>query len=124
MARRTTSSPLRGNSPPMESMRLAFAGGDALVECMDSLRRGGRVAHPGGVEPAPRPRKHVRLKSYDAEASPERFRQLTRAVVAAKVKVPIAQVFPLAEAAAAHRRIQKGHALGKIVLKCRPQSPA
>lgn len=98
---------------------LAFAGGDALFECIDALKRGGRVAHPNGVEPAPRPRKQIRLKSYDAEASPEKFRQLNRAVVAAKVKVPIAQVFPLEEAAAAHRRVQKGHVLGKIVLTCR-----
>ena len=96
---------------------LAFAGGDELLRCIETLRKGGRVAYPNGVEPAPRERKHIRMKSYDAEASPEKFAELNRAVVKSKLEVPIAQVFPLEKAAEAHRRIEKGHVLGKIVLK-------
>jgi NADPH2:quinone reductase len=98
---------------------LAFAGGDSLIQCIDSLKDGGRVVYPNGVEPAPRKRKTLRIKSYDAYSSPDAFRALNRAILAAKLKVPIAQVFPLEEAAAAHRRVEKGHVLGKIVLKCR-----
>lgn len=98
---------------------LAFAGGDSLIQCIDSLKGGGRVVYPNGVEPAPRRRKNIRIKSYDAYSSPEAFRALNRAIAAAKLKVPIAQVFPLEEAAAAHRRVEKGHVLGKIVLTCR-----
>jgi NADPH:quinone reductase-like Zn-dependent oxidoreductase len=36
-----------------------------------------------------------------------------------KLKVPIAAAYSLAHAAAAHQRIAKGHALGKIVLRIR-----
>ena len=95
---------------------LAFVGGDELHACIDSLRKGGRVAHPNGIEPVPRARKHVRVKSFDAEASPEKFAALTRAVVASGLSVPIADSFPLGRAADAHRRMERGHVLGKVVV--------
>jgi NADPH2:quinone reductase len=96
---------------------LALAGGDALTECIDALRKGGRVAYPNGVEPAPRERKHIRVRSYDAEASPENFAALNRAVIASNLRVPIARSFPLSRTVAAHRLIERGHLLGKIVLR-------
>ncbi len=96
---------------------LAFAGGEELRRCIDTLRKGGRVAYPNGVEPAPRRRKHIRMKSYDAEASPEKFAALNRTVIGSKLKVPIAKSFPLERAADAHRRLERGHLLGRIVLR-------
>jgi NADPH:quinone reductase-like Zn-dependent oxidoreductase len=96
---------------------LAFAGGKELTRCIDMLPKGGRVAYPNGVEPAPRERKNIRIKSYDAEASPEKFRELNRAVVGSKVQVPIAEAFPLERVREAHERIERGHVLGKIVLR-------
>jgi NADPH:quinone reductase len=98
---------------------LAFAGGKPLTKCLDALKRGGRVAYPNGVEPAPRKRRGVRMKSYDAISGVADFQRLNRAVEAAKLKVPIDSVFPLAEAAEAHRRLARGHVLGKIVLRIR-----
>ena len=98
---------------------LAFVGGDALLQCIDALRRGGRVVYPNGIEPAPRERKHLRLKSFDVSSSPEQFRHLNRAIAAARLKVAIAKVFPLEKAVEAHRRVEKGHILGRVVLKCR-----
>jgi NADPH:quinone reductase-like Zn-dependent oxidoreductase len=95
---------------------LAFAGGDALMACMDSLRKGGRIAHPNGIEPAPRKRKQITIRSYDAEASPEQFAALNRAVIASGLQVPIAESYPLDRAADAHRRMERGHLLGKIIL--------
>src|SRR5206468_6577734 len=38
---------------------LALVGGKTLTQCMNALRRGGRVAYPNGVEPAPRKRAGV-----------------------------------------------------------------
>jgi len=43
--------------------------------------------------------------------------RLRRAILAAKLQVPIAASYPLARAAQAHRRIATGHVLGKIVLR-------
>lgn len=97
---------------------LAFAGGEALTHCLDALRRGGRVAHPNGVEPAPRKRKHIRLKSYDAVASPAKFSALNRAVVASGLDVPIARALPLDRVREAHRLVEQEH-LGRVVLTTR-----
>jgi NADPH:quinone reductase-like Zn-dependent oxidoreductase len=96
---------------------LAFAGGEDLTRCIDTLGKHGRVAWPNGVEPAPRKRKNLRMKAYDAVASPEKYAALNRAVIASKLQVPIAKSFPLERAAEAHRLIERGHVLGKIVLR-------
>ena len=99
---------------------LAFAGGKSLAACLDALKkRGGRLAYPNGVEPAPRKRHGVKTTAYDATPGVSELRRLNRAVEAAKLKVPIAMSHPLARAAAAYRRVGKGHVLGKVVLKIR-----
>jgi NADPH2:quinone reductase len=98
---------------------LAYAGGPALTRCLDALRRGGRFAYPNGVEPAPRKRRGIKVVAYDAVLGVREFQRLNRAVEAAKLKVPIAAVFPLAQAAKAHQRLAAGHVLGKIVLQVR-----
>ncbi len=96
---------------------LAFAGGDDLAVLMDALRKGGRVGYPNGIDPAPRKRKNIRVVSYDAEASPEAFAALSRAVVASRMQVPIAKIFSLEKAADAHRTVERGRPLGKVVLR-------
>jgi NADPH2:quinone reductase len=98
---------------------LAFAGGPPLTECLDALRKGGRVVYPNGVEPAPRKRKGIRIKSYDGEPGVRQFERLNRAIVESKLKVPIAASYSLKQARKAHERLAKGHVLGKIVLKIR-----
>ena len=96
---------------------LAFAGGDELAVCMDALRKGGRVGYPNGIDPAPRKRTGIRVVSYDAKASPEKFAALSRAVVASRIQVPIAKAFSLEHAADAHRMVERGRPLGKVVLR-------
>lgn len=96
---------------------LAFAGGEELMRCVDTLRKGGRVLYPNGIEPAPRKRKHIRVSSYDAVASPEKFAALNRAVLASRLKVPIEKSYGLEHAADAHRRVERGHLLGRIILR-------
>src|SRR6267378_3028831 len=39
---------------------VAFTGGKALTECLDTLRRGGRLAYPNGIEPVPKKRRGIR----------------------------------------------------------------
>jgi NADPH:quinone reductase len=96
---------------------LAFVGGDSLVACIDALRKRGRIAYPNGIDPAPRKRANLRIKSYDAKSSPEAFNRLSRAIVASRLEIPIAEKLPLEQAADAHRLLAKGHVLGKIVLQ-------
>jgi NADPH:quinone reductase-like Zn-dependent oxidoreductase len=96
---------------------LAFSGGKELTRCLDALKSRGRVAYPNGVEPAPRKRKGVKMTAYDAVPSPRSFARLSRAIEETKLRIPIAEVFDLDDVAKAHRRIEKGHVLGKIVLR-------
>lgn len=77
------------------------------------------MAYPNGVEPEPPRRPKIRLVSYDAEAGQRQFAKLERAVNEARLQVPIAAVYPLAQAAKAHERLERGHILGRIVLQIR-----
>jgi NADPH:quinone reductase len=98
---------------------LAFAGGDALERCLDLVNVGGRVVYPNGVEPAPRARRGIRVRAYDATAGRRQWQRLDRAVSEARLTVPIAATYPLAQAARAHARVEKGGALGRVALRIR-----
>ena len=101
---------------------LALAGGDELEQCLAFVSRGGRVAYPNGIEPEPRRRRGIRFRSYDAGNSARDLTRLARTVDAARLRVPVAAIFPLARAADAHRR-QHEHVIGRIVLRIR-RTPA
>jgi NADPH2:quinone reductase len=98
---------------------LGLAGGDALERCIDAVRSGGRVAYPNGVEPEPKKRRGLHVTPYDAVAGVREFQNLNLAVEAAKLEVPIAATYSLAEASKAHERLAAGHVLGKITLRIR-----
>jgi hypothetical protein len=59
------------------------------------------------------------MRAYDGVAGPREFARLDRAVTEARLRVPIAGVFPLADAAEAHARVEEGHVLGRIALRIR-----
>ena len=100
---------------------LGLAGGEALEHCIDALRQDnrGRVAYLYGMEPIPRPRYGIRMTLYSYVAGRDEFERLTKAVEAAKLQVPIAAEYSLADAAQAHKRLAAGHLLGKIVIHVR-----
>lgn len=98
---------------------LALAGSPVLAAAINLAASGGRVAYPNGVEPEPRQRKRVRVIGYDAEVSPAAFARLGRAVEATKLVVPIAATYMLSRAANSHERVERGHVVGRIVLKIR-----
>jgi len=98
---------------------IAFAGGPALTQCLDALRRGGRLAYPNGVEPAPRKRRGVDAITFDAPDDARALVRLARAADDAKLEIPIEAVFPLGQAVKAHRRLAKGHTLGRVMLRMR-----
>ncbi len=111
---------LRKLAPRGIDAALALAGGDTLERCLDCVRSGGRIAYPNGVEPEPRRRKGIRVLAYDGEAGPRQFARFARAVMEARLRVPIAAIYPLAHAAKAHARLARGHILGRIVLRIHP----
>lgn len=108
---------LRELAPDGIDNTLALAGGAALEQCLSIMRAGGQVAYPNGVEPEPRRRRGVRLHAFDAATGPREFARLERAVAEAHLRVPIAAVYPLPQAAKAHARLERGHVLGRIVLR-------
>jgi NADPH:quinone reductase-like Zn-dependent oxidoreductase len=98
---------------------LALAGGAALDTCLDQLRPGGRVAFPSGVRPEPQARAGLSVARYDALTGPDKYAHLNEAIVAAKLQVPVAGQYTLADAAKAQQAMAAGHVLGKIVLRVR-----
>ena len=98
---------------------LGLAGGDGLERCIDTLRHDGRgrVAYLYGLEPLPKPRFGLQMTLYSFVSGSREFERLNEAVEAAKLQVPIAAEYPLAAAADAHKRLEAGHLLGKIVLR-------
>jgi len=89
-----------------------------------------RYRHGAGVVTYPArylrggPIKNGRLVAYDGEASQRAYARLARAVEQAKLRIPIAAVFSLAQAARGHQRLEKGGVMGRIVLRVRRESGA
>lgn len=110
---------LRKFAPDGLDRVLALAGGDELERCLDFVRPKGRVVHPNGVEPVPKERPTFRLRAYDAAANPREFEKLNRHFRHGTIRVPIAGSYPLGEAAQAHRRLDRGHVPGRMVLQVR-----
>jgi NADPH2:quinone reductase len=98
---------------------LGLAGGESLERCLNTVRAGGRLAYPNGIEPEPKKRRSIDIVAYDATPGIKQFEHLGRAVEEARLKVPIAAVYALADAATAHERLAAGGVLGKIVLRVR-----
>ena len=110
---------IRVSAPGGLDAALVLAAGDSLEPCLDLVRAGGHVAYPNGVEPEPKRRRKVRVLAYDAVAGPREFAELERAATEVQLRVPIATVYSLAQAAKAHTRLEQGHLLGRIALRIR-----
>jgi NADPH:quinone reductase-like Zn-dependent oxidoreductase len=100
---------------PVDAVLVA-AGGEVTDRVVDSVKSGGVVAWPNGVEPTPKKRQDIRMIPYDAVPGVREFNNLALAIEAVRLKVPIAATFPLGDTSRAHRRLAEGHVLGKIVL--------
>ncbi len=95
---------------------LVTAGGEATDQALTVLREGGRVAYPNGVEPEPQARSGVTIQSYDGEPDPQAIARLNHLIESGPFEVHIARVFPLDQAAEAHRMLDT-HYLGKLILR-------
>jgi NADPH:quinone reductase len=95
---------------------LVLAHGHTLDLALAAVRKGGRIAHPNGVEPVPSAPEGVTLLAYDGEPSPDAFERLNRLIAAGPFHVELGRVYPLDEAGRAHRELGEHH-LGKLALR-------
>ena len=96
---------------------LVLANGTGLGAVLASVRDGGRVAWPNGVE-APELPAGVEGEAYDGRPSREALARLVELVEAGPFRVHVARTFPLEEAESAHRALDD-HYLGKLALRVR-----
>ncbi|MGR4070139.1 quinone oxidoreductase family protein [Billgrantia sp. C5P2] len=95
---------------------LLTAGGEVAERALATLRDGGRIAYPRGVQPQPKARPGMNIKQYVGDdARLEDFEKLNRLISSGPFEVHIAQTFPLERAADAHQALGE-HYLGKLVL--------
>jgi len=91
----------------------------------DTQARSFAVVKPGGAlistvqEPdkAKAAEKQLTAKRYMAEPNADHLKRIGELIDAGKVKVVVAETFPLEQAAAAHASLENDHPRGKIVLK-------
>lgn len=95
---------------------LVLVHGGGLEAALECLRKGGRVAHPNGVEPAPKGPKGAQVLAYDGEPGRDVLERLNRLIAAGPFHVEVGGVYRLEEAATAHRELGKHH-LGKLALR-------
>ncbi len=95
---------------------LLTAGGEAAEQALTAIRQGGRVAYPNGVEPEPSARSGLTIQSYDGMPDPQAIEKLNRLIASGPFTVHIARMFPLEQAAEAHRALDT-HYLGKLALR-------
>jgi NADPH:quinone reductase len=95
---------------------LVLVHGDSLEAALASMRKGGRVAHPNGVEPVPRAPEGVTVLAYDGVPGRDAFERLNALIAAGPFHVELGRVYRLEDAAQAHREIDQHH-LGKLALR-------
>jgi NADPH:quinone reductase len=91
---------------------LALTGGPALERCIAAVRNRGKIAYPNGVAMP----DGVTATAFDGVPNPAVFARLNAAIDESPIQVPISAEYSLDDAAEAHRRLERGHVLGKIVL--------
>jgi NADPH:quinone reductase-like Zn-dependent oxidoreductase len=91
------------------------ANGDSLPAFLAHLKRDAPLAYPDGVEPEPVALRHPVI-AVSGEASPRSYAHLA-ALIGDRILPLELTVFPLSRVAEAHRRVERGHVVGKVVLR-------
>ncbi|SBT65845.1 NADPH:quinone reductase [Micromonospora sediminicola] len=95
---------------------LAMANGPMLARLGDLLKPDGTLAYPHGVQPEPTAPAGRGARAYDGITGPDQLRRLNHLIESGPFEIHVAETFPLAEAAQAHRRLQAPY-LGKLLLR-------
>ena len=109
-------SAVRTFAPDGLDAALVLVNGHDLGEALGAVKKGGRVAYPNGVEPAPEAPAGVKVIAYDGEPGRDAFERLNSLIAGAPFHVELGRVYRLEDAALAHRQIREHH-LGKLALR-------
>jgi len=115
---RTLARQLKSFAPHGLDGALVFAGARGWKAALKCMRRGGTVAYPNGVEPAPNLPLFVRRRAYDGEDSPSAFRRLDALIGRGPFHLEISRRYRLDETAQALRDVQEHH-VGKLAVEIR-----
>jgi len=98
---------------------LDTVGGETRARSWPVLRKGGMLVAIAMPPPDAATAERHGLRTALAAVTPhgERLAEIGRLIDAGELEVVIDQEFPLDQAAQAHRRIEQGHARGKIILR-------
>ena len=93
-------------------------GGDTQKHSLKVIKKGGRLITTVAPEYKDEAKeKDIQLENFMAQSDPEDLEQIASLIDSGKVKPVIAKIFPLKKAAEAHKLIEEGHPIGKIVLQ-------
>ncbi|HXT95734.1 MAG TPA: NADP-dependent oxidoreductase [Polyangia bacterium] len=81
-----------------------------------TLKSGGRVAFPHGVEPEPKPPHGVEARGYDGVATRDAFERLNQLIEPGPFHVELGRIYQLEQAGEAHRHVGQHH-LGKLAFR-------
>jgi NADPH:quinone reductase-like Zn-dependent oxidoreductase len=95
---------------------LITAGGQAAEKAAEAVRDGGHIAYPHGVDPEPKGRPGVTVRSYNGDPDRDALERLNRLIEAGPFEVHVARTFKLDQAATAHRALNE-HYVGKLALQ-------
>ena len=97
-------------------------GGETLTRSYPVVKKGGvLVSLVGRVDRAQLDNHGIRGVSLEAEYSGDELARIGKLIDEKKIKVVVAETFPLADASKAEAKADTGHARGKIVLKVRDE---
>jgi NADPH:quinone reductase-like Zn-dependent oxidoreductase len=104
----------------LEDIDLVFdtIGGDTQKKSLRIIKNGGRLittVKPDNIDEAKA--KNIHLEGYMTKSYPEQLKQIAALIDEGKLKIFIAEIFPLDRAAEAQELSEKGHTRGKIVLE-------
>ena len=106
---------IKREAPAGFDAALITASSDKLSGFLSHLKVKGPFAYPNGVEPKPQLNGHPDL-AFDGEMSRDAFDRLSVAIGPRTISLHT-EVFSLKDVVEAHRRIEQGHVMGKIVLR-------
>ncbi|RKG74504.1 NADP-dependent oxidoreductase [Corallococcus exercitus] len=95
---------------------LVLASGDAAEKALQYMRKGGRVAWPNGVEPAPKVPEGAQATAYDGIPGADVMKRMNALIEAGPFHLEIGRVYALEEAAKAQQEVLKHH-LGKYAIR-------
>jgi NADPH:quinone reductase-like Zn-dependent oxidoreductase len=95
---------------------LVLVHGESLAPALATIRTGGRIAYPNGVEPTPKGPPGTTVLPYDGVPSRDAFERLNRLIAAGPFHVEVGRAYRLEDAARAHRELGQHH-LGKLALR-------